>query len=142
MTRGRDGGSAIVEFVGLAVLLLVPLCYVVLAAFTVQNAAFAVTGAAREAGRAYVTAAAGDPQTRAEGAAALTLRDHGLGLPPGGLRISCEAADCTAPGTALHVALDYPVLLPLLPRTFAGHPVGGIVVHARHTEIVDVFRAP
>lgn len=140
MTRGRDGGSAIVEFVGLAVLLLVPLCYVVLAAFTVQNAAFAVTAAAREAGRVYVTAAGGDPQARAEGAAALTLRDHGLSLPPGGLRISCEAGECTAPGTALHVALDYPVVLPLLPRMFAGHPVGGIVVRARHTEIVDVFR--
>ncbi|MFI5955247.1 hypothetical protein [Cryptosporangium sp. NPDC051539] len=49
--RGDDG-SAIIEFVWGGVLLLVPLLYVVLAVFEVQRNAFAVTEAAREAGRA------------------------------------------------------------------------------------------
>src|SRR5207302_2756298 len=58
MTGGlrRDDGSAVVEFVWLAVLLLVPLVYVVMAALSVQRAAFAETAAAREAARAYATA--------------------------------------------------------------------------------------
>ena len=40
----RDDGSALVEFTWLAILLMIPLVYVVLAAVSVQRAAFATTG--------------------------------------------------------------------------------------------------
>ncbi|MDQ1747781.1 MAG: hypothetical protein QOD07_2044, partial [Frankiaceae bacterium] len=40
-----DRGSAVVEFVWLGVLLMVPLVYVVMAALSVQGAAFAETAA-------------------------------------------------------------------------------------------------
>jgi Flp pilus assembly protein TadG len=50
-----DRGNAIVEFVFLAVLLMVPLVYVLLTVFKVQAAAYAVSSAAREAGRVYAT---------------------------------------------------------------------------------------
>ncbi len=51
-----DAGNAVVEFSTLAVLLMVPLVYVLLSVFEVQRASFGVTEAARQAGRAYVTA--------------------------------------------------------------------------------------
>lgn len=43
-----------VEFTLLAVVLVVPLAYLVLALFEVQRAAFATSAAAREAGRVFV----------------------------------------------------------------------------------------
>ena len=136
---GGDSGTAVVEFVFLAVLLLVPLSYIVLAVFSVQRAAFAVTAATREAGRAYVTTTDGDPMARAQGAAALALRDQGLNLPAGGVRVSCDG-DCTSPGTAVHMSLDYTVALPMVPRALGGHPIGAMAVRGRHTEWVDEFR--
>ncbi|GAA3399122.1 hypothetical protein [Cryptosporangium minutisporangium] len=74
-----EGGAAIVEFVFVGVLLLVPLLYLVLALSEIQRNAFAVTQAAREAGRAYVTA--DDPSTapaRAGYAVRLALADQNL----------------------------------------------------------------
>ncbi len=47
-TDGEEG-SALIEFVGLGVLLLLPLLYLLLSVFAVQRAAFAVTQAARDA---------------------------------------------------------------------------------------------
>ena len=58
-TRGEDG-SAIVEFVVLGVLMMVPLVYLVMSVGRVQAGSYAVTTAAREAGRAFVTAEGGD----------------------------------------------------------------------------------
>lgn len=57
MTRLRarlaeDRGSAMVEFLGAALILLVPLLYLVLVLAQVQSAAFAAEGAARESMRA------------------------------------------------------------------------------------------
>jgi Flp pilus assembly protein TadG len=51
---GEDSGNAIVEFVYLAVLLMVPLVYLLLTIFRVQGAAYALSSATREAGRVYV----------------------------------------------------------------------------------------
>ncbi|MDP9432015.1 MAG: hypothetical protein M3P91_04715 [Actinomycetota bacterium] len=135
-----DAGTAIVEFVFLAVLLMVPLAYVVVAAATVQRAAFGVTTATREAGRAFVTATAEqDPYARAAAAADLALRDQGLDLPPTSLQISC-VGQCGAPESSVHVALDYTVAVPLAPRAVNGRPLGSIVVRGRHTQFVDAFR--
>ena len=50
-----EQGSAVVEFVTLGVLLLVPLIYLVLTVARIQAGAYAVSMAAREAGRAFVT---------------------------------------------------------------------------------------
>jgi Flp pilus assembly protein TadG len=74
-----DAGAATVEFVFVGVLVLVPLLYLVLAVFEVQRNAFAVTEAAREAGRAFATA--DTPETasaRAAYAVQLALTDQGL----------------------------------------------------------------
>ena len=60
--RRDDDGNALVEFTVLSLLLLVPLVYVLLGVFQVQRAAFGVTEAARQAGRAF---AARTPWTRA-----------------------------------------------------------------------------
>jgi len=143
--RGVDQaerGAAMVEFTFLAVLLLVPLAYIVVAAFTVQKAAFAVTAATREAGRAFVTAdSAATADGRARAAADLAMRDQGLALPDGALRITCGGGECLTPGTAVTVDLEYAVSLPLVPHALGGRPLASIRVHGHHVEVVDPYRA-
>lgn len=55
-TRGwvREDGSASLEFLTVGLLLLVPTVYLVVALATVQGAALAVDGAARQASRVFV----------------------------------------------------------------------------------------
>ena len=59
MTRTRlsarrdEQGSALVELTWLAIILLVPLVWIVISVFEVQQGAFATSAAARAAGRAY-----------------------------------------------------------------------------------------
>jgi hypothetical protein len=141
MTRcSDDRGSAVVEFVWLGVLLMVPLVYVVMTALTVQRAAFAETAAAREAARAYATAgsdAAGEQ--RAEEAVALVMRDHGVPWTASGRVVSC--GDCAyAPGSTFTVDLRRTVRLPFVPSWLCGERcVAGVVVSAHHRERLDCF---
>lgn len=137
-----DAGSAMVEFTVLAVLLMVPLAYLVLTVFTVQRAAYAVTAAAREAGRAYATAETGDvAEARARTAAAVSLADHGLRVEDVALSVGCaDAGSCFDPGDRIAVSLDADVPLPFLPRVLAGRAPASIGVDARHVEIVDLFK--
>jgi len=139
--RGRgDDGSAVVEFVWLAVLLLVPLLYVVLTAVTLQRAAFGVTTAAREAARAYATAGSDDSgEQRAEAAAQLAMDDQGVTWSPAGRVVGC--GDCSyAAGSSFVVELHAQVRLPLVPRWLCGSRcVAGITVSAHHRETLDCF---
>ena len=54
--RRDERGSALVELTWLGVLLLIPMLWIVLSVFQVQQGAFGVSGAARAAGRAYALA--------------------------------------------------------------------------------------
>ena len=58
-----EDGSALVEFVFLAVLMLVPIVYLIVALGRIQAGALAVEQGAREAGRAFVTAPDGGGRT-------------------------------------------------------------------------------
>jgi len=141
MRRRRDDeGSAIIEYVWLSVLLMIPLVYVVLAALSVQRAAFASTTAAREAARAYATAGSdADGEQRAEAAVALAMHDQGVNWSPNGRVISC--GECTfAPGSSFTVDLHTTVSLPFVPGWMCGDRcVAGIPVSAHHRERIDCF---
>jgi hypothetical protein len=135
-----DAGTAIIEFVYLAVLLMVPLVYVLLTVFRVQSAAYAVSSAAREAGRIYVTSP-GDEQGREQAfsAAAIVMADSGLHLAPEQLHIDCR--DCLRPGATVPIVIEYDVGLPWLPRIFRGSAPATVHVSGSHLEVVDRFRA-
>lgn len=115
-TRLRaDEGSAVVEFVTLAVVLLVPLIYLVLMLSRVQAGSFAVTQAARESGRAFVTAADEDEApARAEAAAAIALEDQGF-AGEGDLEVTCTGSPCLAPDGKIRSLVTVSVPLPLVP---------------------------
>jgi Flp pilus assembly protein TadG len=136
-----DEGNALVEFVYLAVLLMIPLVYVLLSVFQVQRAAFGTTEAARQAGRAFSRADTVElAEARGAAAATLALADQGIhdARPP---VFTCLGGPCLAPGTRVRVTLTYRVRLPVLGAVFGRGAGGTIPVTASHTEYVDVFKA-
>jgi hypothetical protein len=117
---------------------MVPLVYVLLCAFQVQRASFAVTEGARQAGRAYATAddlpAA---QERAAAATRLAAADQGLtGIPE--LAVAC-GGPCLTNGSTVTITVRHTVTLPVL--SVFGPLAPSIPVSATHEETVDVLRA-
>jgi Flp pilus assembly protein TadG len=141
MRRRTERGSALVELTWLGVLLLVPLLWIVLSVFEVQRGAFAVSGAARAAGRAYALAPSDEVgQARAQAAARQVLADQGAGEQPLGLVVTCApAGDCHAPGAVITVDLRSRVDLPLLPDVLGGGSPS-FALNASHTVPVGQFR--
>lgn len=124
MTRRRDeGGSALVELSWLGILLLVPMLWIVVSVFEVQRGAFAVSGAARAAGRAYALApddAVG--HARAEAAARQALADQGIDGAPLDVHITCTPYphDCHRGTSVITVVITSRVDLPLMPDILGG----------------------
>lgn len=135
-----EQGSAIVEFVFLGVLLMVPLVYLVMSVGRVQAGSYAVTTAAREAGRAFVTTQTGqDPGARAEAAAGIAFADQGFGG-RGSLDVLCSVSPCLTPEARIETRARVTVPLPLIPA-FARDVVPlEIPVSASHVSTVDRFR--
>jgi Flp pilus assembly protein TadG len=132
----EDDGSALVETFGLAVLVLVPLAWILVAAFNVQSTAYAAASAAREAGRAYVTTPVGDDDTasaRASAAARLVLDDFGVPGDVGHVRVRGSLVG----GEFVTAEVDADVLLPFLPRFLSERAVH---VRGTATAVVDEFR--
>jgi Flp pilus assembly protein TadG len=140
--NGSDRGNAIVEFVYLAVLLMVPLVYVLITVFRVQAASYAASSAAREAGRVFATAdRVDDAGPQAFAAASLVMSDSDLPLRADQLDISCSSHPCLRPGSQVNVVLTYNVGLPLVPRFFSDRAPATVRVTSRHLEVVDRFQA-
>ena len=139
MRRRGDEGAAMVEFVLLAVTLAVPLCYLLLAIFDVQRAAYGASAATREAARVFIRAPSTSVgEQRAETAAALTLADHGIDMDPADLSISCSASPCLTPGATVQVSYRTHVRLPFLPA-IGGTEVVSVPVFASHRQVVDEY---
>lgn len=139
--RRDESGTALIEFVWLAILLLVPLLYIVLAAFDTQRAAYAASAAARSAGRAFVTAP--DQATgfaRARAAVRLAYQDQSLDLVPV-VRITCrpDPRNCLTPGSVVRAEIRSTVKLPLLPAAL-GSDAPGIRVESEHEAPYGTFR--
>lgn len=141
LRRLRDErGNSLVEFSWLAMLLMVPLVYLVLTVFQVQKAAYGVTAAAQEAGRAYVTADAGqDPYRRAVAAGELSARDQGVALSASQIRITPSRSPDCGPSGCVHVLVETRVPLPFLPRFLFGRVPASVSVRADHEEVFDVY---
>ncbi len=138
--KGRDDeGAAMVEFIVLAVTLAIPLCYLILAVFDVQRAAFGASAATREAARVFVRApSTAEGEQRARAAAGITLADHGLALEPGDLTISCSSTPCLTPGATVRFTYRATVKLPFI-AAFASADLATIPITASHTQTVDEY---
>ena len=142
----EDGGNAIVEFVFVAVAVLVPLVYLLVSVGVVQRAQAAVGEAARDVGRAYATSPDA-PSAAARVAAASRLALAGAGLQDGEAPVFVPAgAGCDAtpieptfePGAEFAVCVRRNVDLPVIPTVLQGK---GITVVGRYVVHLNEFRA-
>jgi Flp pilus assembly protein TadG len=135
----EERGSAILEFIVIAVAVLMPLVYIVMSIATVHAASMASSQAVREATRAFTMAANPNAAvTMAQQAAQIALANHGFTLDPRTLTVQCNGG-CLNPGSSVSVALDWQVPLPWLPQTLRGPT--DVRVTAAHTLPVDAYRS-
>ena len=113
---GPDRGSAVVEFVGLGLLLLIPIMYLVVTVARVQAGSFAVVAASEQAGQAVTTMnpATFNPAVLQEVAGVAAL-DHGFETQDLAVRVSCAQGACTSPGAVVTVHAQLNVQLPGVP---------------------------
>lgn len=138
--RGRDPeeGSAVLEFIFLGLLLLVPVVYLILTVGQLQGGSFAVVGAADQAAKVFVDADSPEQaDARARQAALLALSD--FGFDPGAVTtdISCSG-ECLAPGSTVTVSVQLRVPLPLIP-TMPGLNTSAATVDSAATQLVERF---
>ncbi|WP_346767666.1 TadE/TadG family type IV pilus assembly protein [Knoellia koreensis] len=140
LRRVGESGTAVVEFVFLAVLLMVPLIYLVMMLGRLQAGSYAVSAASREAGRAFVTAQSeGEAAPRADAAARIAFQDQGFG-DLGTLAMACDGSPCLRPEGRITMEASVSVPLPLVP-SFARKVVPlEVPVSATHVAVVDRFR--
>lgn len=111
-----DRGSAIVEFVALGLLLLVPVIYLVITVSKVQAGSFAVVAASEQAGQAIsVMEADSFNQAAIHEIAAIAAMDHGFDAQDLALEVSCSDGSCTSPGAVATVHARLTVDLPTVP---------------------------
>jgi len=132
--RPRDDGSVVLEFVVIAMGVLVPLLYIALAVMHATDAAMATSQAARSAARAFSAASSPAQGLQlARAAARLAFADHGLSLPADALRLSCSN-ECLAPGSRVSVDIDWRAPLPVVGRALS------IPLHSRQDLQIDDMR--
>jgi Flp pilus assembly protein TadG len=140
-----DAGSAIIEFVFVAVIVMVPLVYLIVAVAAVQRSQLAVSQAAREAGRAFATS--GNPaQAQVRVAAAVRLALAAQHLPnDADVRYVAAGAGCSAPaitpgltpGAQFTVCVTRHTQVPGVPSVLAGR---GITSVGEYTVHIDDYR--
>ncbi len=137
----EETGSALVEFVFVALVVFVPLVYIVAGFSAVQRGVFASTAAAREAGRAMGTAPdMVTGQERALRAAQLAVEDQSVEATDVRLAYAPAGTDCSAagsytptltPGEEFSVCVTVTVRVPLLPEFVDSNTATGQIVVER-----------
>ena len=139
-----DEGSAIVEFLGATLILLVPTVYLVLVLGRLQAASYAVDGAARESVRAFLTAHDDERGAqRAQAAAGVAVKDQGFTAEQAvdGLTVTCASEPCSAPGGIVHAAVTLEVDLPGVPGWLADVVPLHVTVAGEATGAMDDYAA-
>jgi Na+-transporting methylmalonyl-CoA/oxaloacetate decarboxylase gamma subunit len=137
-----DAGSAVVEFVALGVLVLIPLIYLVLCLGRVQAAAFAADSAARSAARAFTTAPDEvNGRARALAAVRLGLRDQGFDDDPAtAAQVICSTNPCLTPQGRVRIQVSIDVVLPGVPSAVDRFAGTHATVRSARSATVDAFR--
>ena len=117
------------------------LLYLVLTMARLQAASFSASLAAREAGRAFVTADTdADGRARATAAARLAFGDFGF-RDDATVTVTCDGSPCLRPEGVVRSDVRIEVPLPLVPDFIADHVPSSVSVSSTHVSSVDRFVA-
>ena len=115
-TLRNNTGSAALEFIAAALVLLVPCVYAVLVFGGIESAQFAVTGAARHASRVFVEQSSPAAAARyARDSAVMSVREQAPHATKPSVTVTCQGA-CLASGGTVTVRVAVRVPLPFLPQ--------------------------
>ncbi|MBE1514013.1 hypothetical protein [Nesterenkonia halotolerans] len=118
-TLHAETGSSLVEFVMLAVLVLIPVIYFILGVAGVQAAAYASIGASDQAAKMYVGGsedlAPGVRAARSQAAATAALQDFGIAPTQAQISMSCPKGSCDNDGDLVTFTVVVRVPVPLIP---------------------------
>lgn len=137
-----QSGTAALEFIGVGLLMLVPLVYLVLALGAIQGQSLGAEAASRHLARSLSSAA--DPEAaeaRAETVLTTVASEYGLDRDTLRVQTSCHpaSATCPSPGTTLTVTVTTSVVLPLVPPVFGLERVASIPIEATSVQKVSRF---
>lgn len=122
----EETGSAVVEFIGLAVMLLIPVVYLLMAAAGLQAASYAVVGAADQAAKVYAVSSASSseevPKVRSEAAVVRALGDFGIDSRQARISMDCSSRSCDQEGEVVLVTVAVRVSVPLVPQLGGWEP--------------------
>lgn len=140
--RGDDAeaGSAIIEFVLLTVVVLVPVVFGLALLSLVQRASYAASGAARDAARMYATGAdVAAAQSRSVAAANVIFADYGVAE---GSRVAIDClGSCLAPGSRVRATATVLVPLPGISAVLGHSDLTTVRITSTQVSPVDEFKA-
>lgn len=135
--RGAHGSVALELVLGVVALVL-PIVWILTSLAVLQRSAYAVDHAAREAARAFATAADSSAAlASAHEVSREILSAAGRSYDPASLQVTCHDG-CLQPGSAVSITLRQSIALPWVPTRF---DPDGVTVVSTVTVPVDRYRA-
>ncbi|WP_106814257.1 TadE family protein [Microbacterium timonense] len=135
-----ERGAAVLEFILVGLLLLVPLVYLVVTLGLIQGQSLGGEAAARHVARAVSTAAdADEARGRADAVLAAVADEYGLSDIDLSLVCTPAGARCPRAGATLHVTVRTAVALPLVPPVLGLDRIASIPVEAKAAHKVSRF---
>jgi hypothetical protein len=135
---GPERGSAVIEFAVLGTLVFGVLIHALVLFGSLHRATLATSAAAREYGRAVVTADSA-PEASMRGAVVVEQAARNHGLAPGSVRAWVEGPRERGAVLTVHATTDVPVLR--IPFIGAVLPGVAVPVEARHAVQIDRYRS-
>lgn len=135
-------GSAALEFIGVGLLLLVPLTYLVVSLGTIQEQSLGAEAGARHVARAIATASdAEEASQRAEVVLRSIVDQYGIDRSRVTVRLSCRPAHATCPaaGATLVVTVSTRVTLPFVPPLLGLERTASVPIEASAAQKMSRF---
>jgi Flp pilus assembly protein TadG len=135
-----ERGSAVLEFILVGMLLLVPLVYLIVSLGLIQGQSLGAEAAARHVARAVATAEdLEDARMRADAVLVAVSEEYGLENVELSLRCTPAGATCPRAGATLHVTVRAAVPLPLVPPVLGLEQIAAIPVEASAVQKVSRY---
>lgn len=137
-----DDGNAALEFIGVGLILLVPLTYLIISLGMIQEQSLGAEAGARHVARALATAPdAAAAADRADAVLRSIVDEYGIDTERVRLQLACQPAgtSCPAAGATLVVTVSTQVTLPFVPPVLGLERIVSVPVEASAAQKVSRF---